>query len=152
VQQVKVRIFQPSVIQNHLKLIGAKFLGTWKEKDTYFLQPANCFLKVKRTKGAAFLIKLCREGQGWGLKKQVKALKDADKKEKELTEKLGVVQVIEKKVRSYKYGDSTVSIHSLPILGDFLIIEGNISDTKALLKKLGIEKPEFVSLAFSEML
>lgn len=151
-QQVKVRIFQPSIIQNRLKLMGAKFLGSWKEKDTYFLQPANCFLKIKRTKGAAFLVKLCREGAGWGLKKQVKPLKDAEKKEKELTEKLGVVQVVEKQVRSYKYGDSTVSIHSLPVLGDFLIIEGNFLETKALLKKVGIEKPEFVSLAFSEML
>lgn len=151
-QQVKVRIFQPSVIQNRLKLIGAKFLGTWEEKDTYFLQPANCFLKIKRTRGASFLIKLCREGQGFGLKKQVKALKNAEKREKELSEKFGVVQVLEKRVRSYKCGDSTVSIHSLPALGDFLIIEGNLSETKALLKKLGIEKPEFVSLAFSEML
>jgi adenylate cyclase class IV len=150
VQQVKVRIFQPSVIRNRLKLMGAKFLGSWNEKDTYFLQPANCFLKIKRTRGTAFLVKMCRAGE-WGLKKEVKPVKNVEKKEKELSEKFGVLQVVEKRVHSYKYGDSGISIHSLPVLGDFLIIEGKFSDAKTLLKKLGIEKPEFVSLAFSEM-
>ncbi|MDD2655805.1 MAG: hypothetical protein PHQ80_04015 [Candidatus ainarchaeum sp.] len=149
-QQVKVRIFQQSAVRNRLKLMGAQFLGSWTEKDTYFLQPAECFLKIKRMKGAAFLVRMCREGQ-WGLKKDAKPLKDADRKEKELSEKFGVTGVIEKRVHSYSYRGSSISIHSLPAIGDFLIIEGKLSETRPILKKLGIEKPEFVSLAFSEM-
>jgi adenylate cyclase class IV len=148
--QVKVRIFQPSIVRNRLKLMGAQFLGSWTEKDTYFLQPANCFLKIERTKGAASLVKMCRQGE-WGLKKDIKQLKDAGRKEKELAEKLGVEKVIEKKVHSYSYGGTCIGIHSLPAIGDFLVLEGKLSAVKPILKKLGIEKPEFVSLAFSEL-
>ncbi|MEW5996265.1 MAG: hypothetical protein AB1657_01575 [Candidatus Micrarchaeota archaeon] len=151
VQQVKVRIFQPSVLQNRLKLIGAAFLGAWNEKDTYFLQPAGCFLKIKRRKDSAFLVKLRRNGGG-AFRKEVRRLADPGRREKELAEKFGVMNVIEKRVRAYGYKGSALGIHSIPELGDFLVIEAGFAETGEILRKLGIEKPQFVTLAFSEML
>ncbi len=149
-QQVKIRIFQPWELQNRLKLMGAAFLGAWDEKDTYYLQPAGSFLKIKRTKNSCFLVKLRKNGQG-NFRKEVRLLRNPEKKERELEERLGIAKTVEKRVRSYSIKGMEFRIQSIPELGDFLIIEGK-GGTKEIMRKLGIEKPEFVSLAFSEML
>ncbi len=148
-EQVKIRIYQPWELQSRLKLMGAPLLGTWMEKDVYYLQPSGSFLKIKYTKNAAFLVKLRKEGEGFG--KEIRLLRDPEHKAKELGEKFGVMKEVEKKVRSYSYRGFSIRIQSIEGLGDFLIIENSHGDAKALLRKLGIEKPEYVSLAFSEM-
>jgi len=151
VQQVKIRIFQPWELQNRLKLLGAAFLGAWDEKDIYYLQPAGSFLKIKKTKNSCFFVKLRKDGKG-NFRKEVRILKNPEKKEKELEEKFGISKIVEKRVRSYSIKGMEFRIQSIPGLGDFLIIEGNAVNTKEVIRKLGMEKPEFVSLAFSEML
>lgn len=149
-QQVKIRIYQPWELQSRLKLIGAPLLGTWMEKDVYYLQPSGSFLKIKYTKDAAFLVRLRKEKEGF--EREVKYLKSPERKAKELGERFGIMKEVEKKVRSYSYRGFSIRIQSIPSLGDFLVIENGNGDAKALLRKLGIEKPEYVSLAFSEML
>jgi adenylate cyclase class IV len=150
VQQVKIRIHQPWVVQNRLKLMGAAYLGSWSEKDTYFLQPAGCFLKIKRMKGSAFLVRLRKSGGGFT--KESEFLKSPEKKENELSHIYGISKIVEKRVRAYSSGGFLMRIHSIEGLGDFLLIENETGPIKPLLRRLGIEKPEFVSLAFSEML
>lgn len=148
-EQVKIRIYQPWELQSRLKLMGAPLLGTWMERDVYYLQPSGSFLKIKYTKNAAFLVKL-RKGKG-GFEKDIKHLESPERKAKELEAKFGIMKQVEKKVRSYSYKGFSIRIQSIPSIGDFLIIENGHGDAKALLRKLGIEKPEYVSLAFSEM-
>ena len=151
VQQVKIRIFQPWELQNRLKLLGAAFLGAWDEKDIYYLQPAGSFLKIKKTKNSCFFIKLRKDGKG-NFTKEIRLLRNPEKKEKELGEKFGIVKTVEKRVRSYSIKGMEFRIQSIPELWDFLILEGNVVKAREMLRKLGMEKPEFVSLAFSEML
>lgn len=150
-QQVKIRIFQPWELQNRLKLLGAAFLGSWDEKDIYYLQPAGSFLKIKKAKNLSFFIKLRKDGKG-NFMKEVRMLKNPGKKEKELEEKFGISKIVEKRVRAYSIKGTEFRIQSIPELGDFLIIESKAGSTKEIIRKLGMEKPEFVSLAFSEML
>lgn len=150
-QQVKIRIFQPWELQNRLKLLGAAFLGAWDEKDIYYSQPAGSFLKVKKTKNSSFFIKLRKDGKG-NFRKEVRMLKNPGGKEKELEARFGVSKIVEKRVRAYSIKGTEFRMQSIPDLGDFLVLEGSAVNTKEMLRKLGIEKPEFVSLAFSEML
>ena len=150
-QQVKIRIFQPWEVQNRLKLLGAAFLGAWDEKDTYYLQPAGSFLKIKKTKNSSVLIKLRKDGKGT-FRKEMRMLKNPGKKERELEEKFGISKIVEKRVRAYSIKGAEFRIQTIPELGDFLIIESKTGSTKEIIRKLGMEKPEFVSLAFSEML
>ena len=150
-QQVKIRIFQPWELQNRLKLLGAAFLGAWDEKDIYYLQPAGSFLKIKKTKNNSFFVKLRKDGKG-NFRKEVRILKNPAKKEKELEEKFGISKIVDKRVRAYSMKGMEFRIQTIPDLGDFLVLEGSIGSTKEILRKLGMEKPEFVSLAFSEML
>ena len=149
-QQLKIRIFQPWELQNRLKLLGAAFLGAWDEKDIYYLQPAGSFLKIKRKKGCAFLEKL-RKGRDGTFRKEVKLLRKPEKNERELAEKYGISRIDEKRARAYSIRGIEFRIQAIPELGHFLIMEGSPETAREMLRKLGIEKPEFVSLAFSEM-
>jgi len=151
VQQVKIRIFQPWELKNRLKLLGAAFLGAWDEKDIYYLQPAGSFLKIKKAKNGAFLVKL-RKGRDGKFRKEAKFLKNPGKTEAELESKFGISKIVEKRVRTYSIKGIEIRIQTIPGLGDFLVLEGNALGTKGILRKLGVEKPEFVSLAFCEML
>lgn len=150
-QQVKIRIFQPWELQNRLKLMGAAFLGAWDEKDTYYLQPAGSFLKIKKTRKGSFFEKLRKDGKG-NFRKEVRLLKNPGKKERELEEKFGITKIVEKRVRAYSIKGTEFRLQAIPDLGYFLVLEGGAENTKEILRKLGVEKPEFVSLAFSEML
>ncbi|HNT60556.1 MAG TPA: hypothetical protein PKJ97_01100 [Candidatus Bilamarchaeaceae archaeon] len=149
-QQVKIRVSGPEELKRRLKLMGAAYLGSWVEKDTYFLQPAGSFLKIKEAQGHSELVRLARRRDG-SFGKESELLKSPEKRRKELEAALGSVNTVEKRVRAYSYGGFVLRLQSVGKLGDFLVIEGDGSPG-GLMRKLGIEKPELVSLAFSEML
>lgn len=149
-EELKIRIHDYKKIEDKLKILGAEFTEEISVVDTYFKQPAGEVLKITKDDRGDFLVNL-RSRKGKFEILRYERIDDVKKLKKELTCKFGVKCVLKKKRRFWNFENFIININLIEDVGEFLIVEGEKLKPEIITEKLGIKKPEFITVSFDEL-
>lgn len=163
--EVKLKVDSLSDIENKLNELGGKFISEQLQRDYFFddakgslFKQDQCLRLRKQTAGKKERCFLTYKGP-----KEKSNLKKRQEIESEINDAnsihklflaLGYEQalVVEKKRRLWQFGNCEVALDRLPLLGDFVEIEGpdeeNISDVQ---NKLGLTDLSHILKSYAEL-
>lgn len=150
-QELKLRISDPQIIEEKLKSLGATFVDETNFSDTYFNQPDGEVFKVTENNKGSFLVQLKRtpEGKFDTIKNQ--KIDNPNEVKKEMGNEYGVKCVLEGKRKNYSLDNFTITINLINQRGTFLIITGENPTQDFVTTKLGITTPEYITVSFDNL-
>jgi len=149
-EELKIRIKDYRKTEDKLLKLGAKFTRELSVIDTYFKQPPGVVLKITKDDRGDFLVNLKSKDGKFKIVKYEK-ISNADELHQELAAKHGIKCVLKKKRRFFKLADYTININLIEDVGEFLIVEGEKVKPEFITKRLGIKKPEHITVSFDEL-
>lgn len=149
-EELKIRIRDYKKVERNLVKLGARFSEEISVVDTYFRQPAGKVLKITEDDRGDFLVNLESKNGKFEIIRYEK-VGDVERLKKELTRRFGVKCILRKKRRFFDFGNYMININLIEEVGEFLIVEGENLSRDIITKKLGIRKPEFITVSFDEL-
>ncbi len=149
-RELKVRIDDVDGIKKKLCNLGAFIVSQDAITDTYFKQPEGKVLKLSQTRRGNFLTSLHAENGGFVIDKS-EGLENPEETKKVLEQQFGIKCILEKRVTTYNYKSSKISIHRIRDVGDFVIVESENPDKKIITELLKIPNPEYITESFDEL-
>ncbi len=163
--EAKLKVDSLGEIERKLTELGAEFLGEQLQTDYHFddvnatLTKADRCLRLRKQmvdKNESFFLtyKGSREKSNFKKRQEIEfEIKDADSARK-LLSALEYEQslVVEKKRRLWKLGDCEVALDRLPLLGDFVEIEGPDEEKiAAAQEKLGLSDLSHITESYASL-
>ena len=149
-EELKIRVHDWRQAERELLRHGATFREERKIIDTYFHQPVrHQVLKIQQDERGHWLVHLKpRDGKFEIV--QFDPVADPATLYAELEQKHGVMSVLRKVCRFYDWGEYFLDFNLIEEYGDFLVITG-AAPTEAMLRELGIETAERITVPFNEL-
>ncbi|MHC4425537.1 MAG: class IV adenylate cyclase [Planctomycetota bacterium] len=164
--EAKLKVDSLTEIENKLAELGAKFLAEQLQADNHFddanatLTKSHRCLRLRRQQASGsekFLLtyKGAKEKSNFKKRQEIEIeIKDADSTEKLLLA-LGYerVSVVEKKRRLWQLAGCEVALDNLPLLGDFVEIEGPDDERIAAVQKsLGLADLPHIARSYARLM
>ena len=144
--EIKVRVRDWRRVEAELLARGAVFREERNIVDTYFNQPEpHHVLKIQKDDRAHWYVKLTPHDGKFAIDLFERIDGDPAPLYAQLTEKFGVMSVLTKRCRFYDWRDYVIDFNLIDGYGDFLVLTGT-APSAALLRELGIDEPEFVTV------
>ncbi len=149
--ELKIKINSPKDYEKKLKLKGAKFIGTIKQKDVYYKYTSG-LLKLRKEKNNFYLIKYLRDEtrKRWS-SYEILELK-GNNPEKYLSEILKTECIVEKSRKLYIYGNTRIHLDNVKNLGWFLELESVVVKNKKSASKEFHEVVSFLDIDLSKQI
>lgn len=148
-EELKIYIDSVADIEQKLSQIGAEFIKEVEIKDTYFDQP-GMVLKVTETGDQALLTQLQAQDGGFKFIKE-EILHDVKSTVAELEKRYGVLCVLNKRKKFWKYGDFDINLNLFDDIGNFLIVEGASVQPEFFTETLMIKSPRYLEKSFAQL-
>ena len=149
-RELKIRIDDVESVERRLIRIGAEFDSELRAKDTYFKQPAGKILKIVEDDRGSFLTRLVSSAGGFEIVER-RTLVEAETTKSALEQQYGIHRTLVKRRRIYKYRGDQVELNLIENVGDFLILVSADPQESLIEDELGIIKPEYIRVPFSEL-
>ncbi|MBI1973787.1 hypothetical protein HYS54_03150 [Candidatus Micrarchaeota archaeon] len=149
-EEIKVRIRDRKAAERRITSKGGRFTGEISVRDSYFNQPAGETLKVTEDDRGNFVVRLHTSNGKFQIT-EYRRIRDAEKMKRKFGKLYGLKCVLHKKRRFFSLGKLKININVTRELGSFLIVEGENLNKPAVMKALGIQHPDYVTLAFDEL-
>lgn len=150
VEELKIRICGYEQFEEKLIRLGAKFSKCLDVVDTYFHQLPGEVLKITEDDSGDYLVNLKSRNGKFEIAKY-EPIQDVEAVKKGLADKFGVKCILRKKRRFFDFENYMININLIEGIGEFLIIEGENLNPKALTMILGLNNPEIVTISFDNL-
>jgi len=162
--ELKARCAEVELVRARAERLGAAYVGTLVQRDTFFATARPARLKLREvTDGPAELIAYRRADLAAGRASDYDlcAVADPDRLRAVLTAALGEAGVVEKRRRLYLLDHTRIHLDEVQGLGDFVELETVLSgepeaDAHAELARiaagLGIQRDALVAVAYVDLL
>lgn len=148
-EELKIRLEEPEKVERKLEEEGEQERKI-DAKDTYFDTPGQNVLKIREDDEGSWLVRFRSIENGFQKTTEQK-IEDKGELKNLLKQKHGVKSVLKKPMSFYSWKRLTAIINRIENIGDFLIIEGESPQKKFVEENLGLEDPEYITVAFSDL-
>ncbi len=164
--EAKLKVDSHQPIEQKLIELGAGFVGDCLQRDTYFDDEGGSYkrndkalrLRIEKADGGEKVLltyKGPRTKSSFKAREELELLLNNPQAAEQMMSALGYKKLItlEKKRRMYRFGDCVVTLDTLPLLGEFVEIEGPsdaaITETQ---KKLGLGDLKHIPQSYTHLI